>query len=88
MSRARVARGHASSEIDELHDLAEPGAHNLADATDHAVTGRQMIERLGSLLSKDPRWVSYWSSFRLDHYFELPESKSADMQLRAMWTTP
>jgi len=41
-----------------------------------------MIERLGAVLARDPRWLTYWSSFQLDHYFDLPRSLPGDLQLR------
>jgi hypothetical protein len=41
-----------------------------------------MIEYLGEMLAPDPRWLGYWSSFRIDHYFDLTQQKG-DMQLRA-----
>jgi hypothetical protein len=40
-----------------------------------------MIGRLGAVLERDPRWLGYWSSFRIDTYFDLPQPKG-DMQLR------
>lgn len=74
---------NASSGHDELHDLTQPDAANLAASPSHAATRKHMIGRMGSILARDPRWVSYWSSFRLDRYFDLPKSFSGDMQLRA-----
>jgi hypothetical protein len=41
-----------------------------------------MIERLGAVLARDPRWLAYWSSFQVDHYFDLPRSLQGDLQLR------
>ncbi len=73
---------NASSEVDELYDLRDPDAPNLARNADHAAARKRMIERLGGMLANDPRWLSYWSSFRLDHYADLPKA-SGDMQIRA-----
>jgi arylsulfatase A-like enzyme len=73
---------NASSEVDELYDLRDPDAANLAGSADHRAVRERMIERMGGILARDPRWLSYWSSFRLDHYQSLPK-KSGDMQLRA-----
>ena len=70
---------NTSSNIDELYDLNETDAVNLTADAKHAATRKRMIERLGSAISRDPRWLIYWSSFRLDHYFELPRP-SGDMQ--------
>lgn len=74
---------NASSDVDELYDLTQPDAANLAASPAHAATRKEMIARMGGILARDPRWVSYWSSFRLDHYFDLPKTSSGDMQLRA-----
>ena len=74
---------NACSGHDELHDLTQPDAANLAASPAHAATRKEMIGRMGGVLAGDPRWVSYWSSFRLDRYFDLPKSTSGDMQLRA-----
>ena len=75
---------NASSEVDELYDLRDPDASNLAGQAEHRATRERMIQRMGSVLSRDPRWLSYWSSFRLDHYAELPKTSSGDMQIRAL----
>jgi hypothetical protein len=73
---------NASSEVDELYDLRDPDARNLAGSAEHRGTREQMIRRMGGILSRDPRWLAYWSSFRLDQYAHLPRS-SGDMQIRA-----
>jgi hypothetical protein len=39
-----------------------------------------MIERLGAAQQKDPRWLGYWASFRLDRFSDLSRT-SGDMQL-------
>jgi hypothetical protein len=74
---------NASSEMDELYDLRDSDAPNLSRTTEYAATRKRMIERMGSILASDPRWLAYWSSFRLDHYFDLPKG-SGDMQLRTV----
>lgn len=73
---------NASSDVDELFDLREADPRNLSPDPAHAATRRRMIERLGQALAADPRWLSFWSSFRLDRYFDLPRNSSGDMQLR------
>jgi len=74
---------NASSEVDELYDLHDPDPSNLAGSPGHASDRKRMIERLGAALRRDPRWLCYWSSYRLDHYFNLPGTPSGDMQLPA-----
>lgn len=75
---------NASSDIDELYDLRDPDPVNLSGRPEHAAARKRMIERLGAALVRDPRWLAYWSSFQLDHYFDLPRSLSGDMQLRVL----
>ena len=41
-----------------------------------------MVARLGSFLEKDPRWLAWWSSYRIDHYHTLARPKG-DMQLKS-----
>jgi arylsulfatase A-like enzyme len=72
---------NASSEFDELYDLRDPDAPNLARSAAHSAARKRMIERLGAILPRDPRWLAYWSSYRLDHYADLPKG-SGDMQIR------
>jgi arylsulfatase A-like enzyme len=71
---------NVSSRIDELYDLNSVDAENLAQAPEHAMLRKQMIDRLGAALQSDPRWLGYWASFRIDNFFELP-NLSGDMQL-------
>jgi arylsulfatase A-like enzyme len=61
-----------SSDIDELYDLNAVDAENLAANPEYAAQHKQMAARLGAFLEKDPRWIGYWHSFRIDHYFDLP----------------
>lgn len=75
---------NASSEVDELYDLRETDATNLAGRPEHQAARRRMIERLAAVLERDARWQAYWSSYRLDRYFDLPRSQSGDMQLRVL----
>lgn len=70
-----------SSSVDELYDLHSTDARNLAGKAEHAQTHRDMIRRLGAFLEKDPRWIGYWHSFRVDHYFDLPKRATGDYQM-------
>jgi arylsulfatase A-like enzyme len=70
-----------SSEIDELYDLDSPDAENLARRPEHARLYTDMVRRMGEFLEKDPRWIGYWHSFRVDRYFELPRRDSGDYQM-------
>jgi arylsulfatase A-like enzyme len=71
---------NGSSRVDELYDLNSVDAENLALKPEHARLRKEMIDRLGAALQKDPRWLGYWSGFRIDNFFELP-TMSGDMQL-------
>ena len=71
-----------ASAVDELYDLHAADAPNLSADPRHQELRKEMVGRLGDVLARDPRWLGYWSSFRIDQYFDLPEQKG-DMQLRA-----
>lgn len=75
---------NASSEVDELYDLRDADAPNMASNPDQRAARKRMIERMGAVLARDSRWLAYWSSFRLDHYADLPKTSSGDMQIRAL----
>jgi arylsulfatase A-like enzyme len=68
-----------SSMHDELFDLAHDDASNLRDDS----ARRDMIRKLGSMLERDGRWLGYWHSFRIDHYFDLPRMIDRDPQLKS-----
>ena len=80
-------RGHhlytynLSSTVDELYDLSAAEAENLAGAREHRGLHVEMVRRLGALVERDPRWIGYWHSFRVDHYFELPREAGGDYQM-------
>lgn len=84
--QSRNQNGHylyaynTSSPIDELYDLNVVEAENLALRPEYAKLRREMIDRLGAILEKDPRWLGYWSQFRVSHFADLP-AVSGDMQL-------
>ena len=61
-----------SSDIDELYNLNAVDAENLVANPEYAAEHKQMVARLGAFLEKDPRWIGYWHSLRIDHYFDLP----------------
>lgn len=69
-----------SSPVDELYDLNAVEAENLAQKPEHAALRKKMVDRLGTALQGDPRWIGYWSEFRIAQYFELPKT-TGDMQL-------
>ena len=62
---------NCASLVDELYDLAADDPVNVAQQPGFARQREEMIARLGAMLENDPRWVAYWSSYRLDHYFTL-----------------
>jgi|GEM_PF-593322 arylsulfatase A-like enzyme len=71
---------NASSEVDELYDLNEVEAENLAQRPEYAALRKEMIDRLGFLLQSDARWGGYWSPYRVEKFFDLPKV-SGSMQL-------
>jgi len=70
-----------SSTVDELYDLTTIDAENLALRPEHKQLRMEMIQRLGAVLESDPRWIGYWHSFRVDHFFDLPKPKPGDPQM-------
>jgi arylsulfatase A-like enzyme len=70
-----------SSTVDELYDLTSVDAENLAQNEAHQKLHKEMIGRLGAFVQKDPRWLGYWHSFRVDHYFDLPRVSGGDYQI-------
>lgn len=75
---------NASSPHDQLYDLDAVDAVNLIDAPEYEETRRTMLRMLGDALQADPRWVGYWSEFRVARYADLPRA-TGDMQ---MFTQP
>jgi arylsulfatase A-like enzyme len=71
---------NCTSTVDELFDLDSNDAVSRIDDPELADVRKEMIRQLGVALSSDPRWVGYWSEFRLAHYNDLPREKG-DMQL-------
>ncbi|HVT99397.1 MAG TPA: sulfatase-like hydrolase/transferase [Acidobacteriaceae bacterium] len=83
----KAADGHrylysynCTSMVDELFDLDSEDATNLIGNPDLAGVRKEMIRQLGAALSSDPRWVGYWSEFRIAHFDDLPRTQG-DMQL-------
>jgi arylsulfatase A-like enzyme len=68
-----------ASEVDELYDLAADDGGNLAGPNPQV--REEMARRLGAFLERDPRWIGYWHSFRVDHYFDLPRPAAGDYQM-------
>lgn len=69
-----------SSPNDELYDLNAVDAENLIDRPELGLVRDTMIRLLGEALQRDPRWIGYWSEFRLARYNFLPKT-NGDMQL-------
>lgn len=75
---------NCTSTVDELYDLDSEDAVNLIDSPEHSHVRDELIRRLGAALEKDPRWIGFWSEFRIARFNSLPKA-SGDMQL---FTTP
>ena len=71
---------NCTSRVDELFDLDSEDATNLIDKPEYAQLRREVIQRLGTALQSDPRWLGYWAEFRIAKFSELPKSEG-DMQL-------
>ncbi|HEY3837139.1 MAG TPA: sulfatase-like hydrolase/transferase [Bryobacteraceae bacterium] len=71
---------NCSDRYDELYDLHSTDADNLAARDDSKKVKSEMIGRLGAFLQKDARWRGYYSSFSVDHYWDLPRPKG-DVQM-------
>ncbi|MFP5236698.1 MAG: sulfatase-like hydrolase/transferase [Acidobacteriota bacterium] len=71
---------NCTSTVDELFDLDSPDAVNLIDHPHYAHIRTEMIHVLGAALQADPRWIGFWSEFRLAHFDDLPKTEG-DMQL-------
>lgn len=72
---------NCSDEIDELYDLNDEEPQNLALQPQYGKLRRDMAEYLGAFLERDVRWIGYWHSFRIDHYFDLPRHVPGDVQM-------
>jgi arylsulfatase A-like enzyme len=72
---------NCSSDMDELYDLRSTDAENLAQKPEHAPLHREMIQRMGAFLERDPRWIGYWHSFGVDHFHHLPRRETRDVQM-------
>lgn len=71
---------NCTSTVDELFDLDSVDAVNLVGDPRYAQTHNEMIRVLGAALQSDPRWIGFWSEFRLAHFDDLPETRG-DMQM-------
>jgi arylsulfatase A-like enzyme len=83
----RAADGHrylyaynCTSQVDELFDLDSVDAANLIEKPEYASVRAELIHRLGTALSSDPRWAGYWAEFRVARFQDLPMA-AGDMQL-------
>jgi hypothetical protein len=70
--------------VDELYDLNAVDAENLAG--DRALH-KEMVARMGAFLARDPRWIGYWHSFFIDHYFDLPRPTRDVQMFRPVYGT-
>jgi arylsulfatase A-like enzyme len=75
---------NCTSQEDELFDLDNDDARNLINDPARKGILRDLIHQLGAALSADPRFVGYWSEFRIARYADLPRT-TGDMQ---MFTKP
>ncbi|MHB9029089.1 MAG: sulfatase-like hydrolase/transferase, partial [Candidatus Latescibacterota bacterium] len=66
----------------ELYNMSESDPVNLFHDPEYAALKRRMVEKVGSILSSDPRWFGYWSTYRIHNSDILPK-KAGDMQLAA-----
>jgi arylsulfatase A-like enzyme len=73
---------NCTSQVDELFDLDSDDAANLIGRPELAVVRKELMQRLGAALQSDPRFLGYWSEFRIARYQDLPKTQG-DMQLFA-----
>jgi hypothetical protein len=71
---------NCTSTADELYDLDSEDAVNLIDRPEHSRVRDELIRRLGTALERDPRWIGFWSEFRIARFSSLPK-EAGDMQL-------
>lgn len=71
---------NCSSPNDELYDLDATDAVNLIHDSAYANVREEMIGLLGRELQRDPRWIGFWTEFRIARYASLPKT-NGDMQL-------
>jgi hypothetical protein len=71
---------NCSSPNDELYDLDATDAVNLIHDSAYANVREEMIRLLGGELQRDPRWIGFWTEFRIARYASLPKA-NGDMQL-------
>lgn len=83
MHDGRYLYAYNLADLPEFYDLQDDDPLNLATSTApaHAVARAGLTGRLASFLQSDPRWLCYWSPFRLDHYDSIPKP-GGDLQLQ------
>lgn len=69
-----------SGGVQELYNMAEPDPVNVFHDPRHRKIAESMILRMGDILRSDPRWLGYWSTFRLHNADVLPRGEG-DMQM-------
>ncbi len=71
---------NATTGFEELHHLDRDDQTNLLDSSDYLIHKESIVAQAKDLLLSDPRWMGYWSSYRLHNARYLPVS-SEDMQM-------
>lgn len=56
---------------DELYDLNDPDARNVAGEPQSQSLRREMSQRMFAILERDARWSGYRTAFRFQHYADL-----------------
>ncbi len=65
---------------DELYNMAADNCTNLVHDRTYDEVYKRIVIKLGEKLKNDPRWLGYWSTFRLHKAGILPKSEE-DMQM-------
>ncbi len=71
---------NATTGFEELHHLDRDDQSNLLNLDVYRVHKESIVAQAKELLLSDPRWMGYWSSYRLHNARYLPIS-SEDMQM-------
>ena len=64
----------------ELYNMSESDPVNLFHDRKYADVRNGIIRKFGGFLKNDPRWLGYWSTYRLHNAEILPKSEE-DMQM-------
>ncbi|MGV2990665.1 sulfatase-like hydrolase/transferase [Vibrio sp. E150_011] len=71
---------NATTGYEELHHLDKDDQSNLLEREEYQIHKESIVLQAKALLFSDPRWMGYWSSYRLHNARYLPAS-SEDMQM-------